>query len=171
MLTRWLSEVTKDNQRGKSSWRKKKNDHLPVILETPNAEWFESIKAALLPYGYQIIDRDEVDKFPTVHPSKIPFIVYEQSTSNTIYTVRQYVQSGIVQADKICAFCPKYEGANDLEELGLGDIKTFCSSVLYSQLLAWVREQALNGRDYTEIQKELDTGLIDIMDSFNKTST
>eukprot|EP00986_Skeletonema_menzelii_P000382 scaffold111_cov142-Skeletonema_menzelii.AAC.5 len=171
MLTRWLSEVTKDNQRVTSSSWRKKNDHLPVILETPNAEWFESIQAALLPYGYQIIDRDEVDKFPAVHPSQIPFIVYEQSTSNTIYTVRQYVQSGIVKADKICAFCPKYEGANDLEELGLGDIKTFCSSVLYSQLLAWVREQALEGRDYTEIQKELDTGLIDIMDSLNKTST
>lgn len=168
MLTRWLAEVT--SQQNNKSWRNKAS-HVPVILETPNAEWFESIKAALQPFGYEIIDRDEVNKFPNIDPSKIPFIVYEQSTSNTIYTVRQYVQSGIVQADKICAFCPKYEGANDLEELGLGNIKTFCSSVLYSQLLAWVREQALNGRDYGDIQTELDNDLVGIMDSFNKAST
>lgn len=168
MLTRWLAEVT--SQQNNKSWRNKAS-HVPVILETPNAEWFESIKAALQPFGYEIIDRDEVNKFPNIDPSKIPFIVYEQSTSNTIYTVRQYVQSGIVQADKICAFCPKYEGANDLEELGLGNIKTFCSSVLYSQLLAWVREQALNGRDYGGIQTELDNDLVGIMDSFNKAST
>ena len=171
MLTGWLAAVTKDCvQASYASWRKKKSP-VPVILETPNSEWFESIKAALKPFGYHIIDRDEVDKFPNVDPSYMPFIVYEQSTSNTIYTVRQYVQSGIVSADKICAFCPKYEGANELEELGLGNIKTFCSSVLYSQLLAWVREEALKGREYGSIQNELDNDLVAIMDSFNNTST
>ena len=172
MLTDWLDTVTKDCNQGSKimSWRTK-NSHVPVILETPNSEWFESIKAALQPFGYHIIDRDEVDKFPNIDPSHMAFIVYEQSTSNTIYTVRQYVQSGIVSANKICAFCPKYEGANELDELGLGNIKTFCSSVIYSKLLAWVREEALKGRGYGSIQRELDNDLAAIMESFDNSST
>lgn len=168
-ITHWLSKVTEEiqgqcnnNTASIFSWQKQ-NKNIPVVLETPYKEWFDSIKETLLPFGYEIIDRCDIHKFPHVDPSKIPFIVYEKNSSDTLHTIRHFVESGIVTAEKVCAFCPKYEKTTGLEKMGLGNIETFCSSVLYSQLLAWVREEALKGRKYTDIQRELDNEMPDLV--------
>ena len=151
----WLRSVTTPNMTIEgSAWAvHRKNSETLAILETPNKDWFLSIRSALAPHGYKIIDRYDAVKYGRT-AAELPVMVYEQSSANTVHTIRQLVKAGIVTATKTLALTTDYEGTHRLPT----GASSICSSRIYFQLLAWVRYQALHNKDYTEIQKDLDEG-------------
>eukprot|EP00977_Amphora_coffeiformis_P007993 scaffold1803_cov92-Amphora_coffeaeformis.AAC.16 len=156
MLT-WLRSVRTPGMTTKKSALSRKNLEALVILETPKKDWFLSIQSELAPYGYKIIDRADAVKYGKT-AAELPVVVYEESSADTIHTIRQLVKAGIVTATKTLALMTDYEGTQLAKVRLPPGASSICSSHIYFQLLAWVRYQALRHQDYGKIQKDLDEG-------------
>ena len=153
----WLQSVTTPGMKAKKSAWSRAAPTILVILETPHKEWFLSIQEELAPHGYKIIDRSEAVNFGKTS-AELPVLVYEDSSADTIHTIRQLVHAGIVTATKTCALMTDYEGTTLAAARLPAGSSSICSSHIYFQLLGWVRYQVLNGHDYEKIQNDLDEG-------------
>jgi len=140
------------------------NGRRPVILETPSKEWFASIRAELRKYGYEIMDRSQMDMTEHEMP---PFLVYERSGADTVHTIQEYIEQGIVQdPSRVCALLTSHEGMDaivslnkSLEEEGRAvAVGCICSSSIHDRAFDWVRQKCLQGVPAIEIQKELNEG-------------
>lgn len=133
-----------------------------IILETPYQEWFESFKTEMKLYGYQVMDRSEVEE---LHGSikGVPFFCYEKTTADTIHTIRRLVGQGLITPVQVCAMCPRHAALDEMKHLRFKEVTYISSSDLFDQLFAYVREEALRGVPPKEIQHELDHNLEDIL--------
>lgn len=131
------------------SWLETQNCNC-VILETPSKAWFQSIQAELKKHGYKVIDQG-------VAPEKndYPMLVYERSSADTMHTITQYLERGIVKTDRVCALLTSHDG---LDEVKSSKIAHICSSDIYDRMFRWVKAQALNDKPIQEIQAMLDSG-------------
>jgi hypothetical protein len=157
-ITGWLAHVTPKRCR-KYPWRTVQAllGKIPIILETPDREWFLSIKTELAPFGYEVIDRSEAEPRFRTKPADLPVLVYENSSADTIHTIRQLVAAGIVSPSKTCAMITDYAGTKLAEsDLPIG-VSCICS--IYVRLLSWVRKCVLQGESWKKIQDDLDQGL------------
>lgn len=158
----WLGQAVPEAVAAKASKTKLLSSvkgGIPVILETPHQEWFASIKSELALYGYQIIDRCEAGPRFGLATTDLPVLVYENSSADTIHTVRQIVSAGIAAPTKVCALITDYEGTK-LAASGLPEgAESICSSEIYFRLFTWVRESALKGDKWQDIQRDLDKGI------------
>ena len=145
----------------------------PVILETPNEEWFQSIRSELSRLGYDVTCLASAEKKYGQKIGDIPVLVYEKSMSDTKHSVRRFVEQGLVTHDKICALyphhdsslCPQTYGLEEQTETGRPATAFVCSTILYDHLLSWVRKSALEGQTKEEIQRRLDEDLGSIISS------
>jgi len=144
VLLKWL-----DNQ------EYPKRDKLGTIaLETPSALWFRALQRALKDHGYNVIDRAQI-KDPSSPP---PMLVLERSSADTVHTMRQYLDTGIVQdPSRVCAIMTRHEEFDaDLMHPSSGRVST---SAIYDECFTWVRQQYLEeGKLIKDIQADLDSG-------------
>ena len=145
-------------KRTMASMANKSGTRIPVILETPHAEWFLSIRRELAPYGYDVIDRqDALTRYGT-HPRDLPCLVYEDSSADTIHTIRQLVAAGLATPTRTCALLTDYEGTQLAATHLPAGAASICSAYIHYVLFRWVRQNALQGRPWHEIQQDLDQG-------------
>lgn len=129
----------------------KRNRKRRVILETPSKVWFHSLQSELANFGYQVVDRTAIDPDETV-----PVLVYERSSADTVHTIRQYLERGIIKSPQdACALLASHQGISEALSLGYSCV---CSSAIHDGLLAWVKGEFLKGRSASDIQRDLDTG-------------
>jgi hypothetical protein len=166
-MTKWLEAFHQYvDKKGKNTtskntrWNKRKSK--AVILETPEEDWFLSIRDELDRFGYTVMDRaDALKEFGSLEG--IPVFIYEKTTSETFHTVRQFVQLGMLHPKQVCAMCPRPWSLEALMGSRVPGVTYICSADLYDRLLRWVRDHALHGRTAEEIQKPLDETLPEIM--------
>jgi hypothetical protein len=137
----------------------------PVILETPSATCFDSIKAALDGLGYAVMDMsDAVNRYGSTFD--IPILVYERTTQDTIHTIRRLVKAqDTVRPDNVCALCPTHHGLVELKPGESSPIATICSSDVYDNLFRRVRRLAMEGYSQRAIQEQLDDQLGTLLNS------
>ena len=131
--------------------RRNNNSKLkPVILETPNKHWFGSIQTELEKHGYQVLDRSQVgNNDPSTTALQPPMLVYEVSGSDTVHTIREYLEQGIVRDPaRVCALLTSSDGLEELQSLQnqfAAAVGCVCSSDIHDRALEWVRQQCLRG--------------------------
>ena len=139
----------------------------PVVLETASKDWFLSIKSELRKYGYNVLDRKQAETLLVTRRSKtkLPMMVYERSSADTVHTIQQYVEQGIVDdPSRICALLTCHEGLEEMETLNANYTKgrrvgCICSSDIHDKALEWVRQQCVAGVPVETIQRQLDDGV------------
>jgi hypothetical protein len=147
----WLDHRSWDTLKT-SSWRKEKR---PVIVETPCSTFFSSIRTALAPLGYSVMDiTDAEQQYGSLH--NIPILVDEDTSLATIHTVRSLLERKMTTRDNICAFCGDQGGLVELEPGQESPIVTICSSDIYDGLFRLVRRMAMQGNSQQKIQEHLD---------------
>jgi hypothetical protein len=138
----------------------------PVILETPNATCFYSIKSALDDLDYDVMDMsDAVKEYGSI--DELPVLVYENTSQDTIHTIRRLLDQKLVLASNICALCPTHHGLVELRPGQASPIATICSSDIYDNIFRYVRRLATDGYSKQEIQEQLDNHLDIVLDSPN----
>eukprot|EP00542_Grammatophora_oceanica_P009227 CAMPEP_0194047034 /NCGR_PEP_ID=MMETSP0009_2-20130614/23515_1 /TAXON_ID=210454 /ORGANISM="Grammatophora oceanica, Strain CCMP 410" /LENGTH=534 /DNA_ID=CAMNT_0038692547 /DNA_START=167 /DNA_END=1771 /DNA_ORIENTATION=- len=141
----------------------------PIVLETPEEEWFLSLQGELGQLGYTVMDRvDALNVYGSL--DGIPFIVYEKTTGDTLHTVSQLVRKGMVEPQQVCAFCPRPWALEALMENSMqAGVRYISSADIYDRLLHWVRTRAIeDGATAEEIQQELDNEMVDILEETAK---
>ena len=162
-ITSWLKHQKEIFQsKTPVSKGKKKKQLMPVVLETPEQDWFQSIGAELELHGYRIMDHVQAQN-ELGSLEGVPFLVYQRTTADTIHTVRQYINRGMVHSSQVCALCPQHSGLDALSMLLVQGVTYISSTDLYDRLLRWVRLRALDGHDAKSIQDDLDSNLETIL--------
>ena len=153
-LKEWLDRTHAEIEScddSKGVWRKQRNKTKRFVLETPNPEWFRSLKAELSKYGYEAVELCETTK-----TTNLPVLVYGKSSADTVYTIRALLETGLVDDPRhVCALLSGFEGLRDLAALRRPEVGHVCSSELYDAMFAFVRAEALKGRSTADIQAEL----------------
>lgn len=132
-----------------------------VVLETPSSTWFHSIRLELRQHGYEVIDREQIQDLKSI---PFPVLVYERSSADTVHTIRQFIERGIVSnATQVCALLTSPDGLDEIAALNetLHDEKYVAhlsSSDIHDQALEWVRYQTLQNVPPAAIQEALDAG-------------
>lgn len=135
----------------------------PIILETPNEEWFQSIRAEFSALGYEVISFVEaLERYGKDGTIDKPLFVYENSIADTVHTIKRLKEQNFARDDMVCALFPHHSDGKD-DDASETKYATICSTDIYSQLLLWVRRQALQGHSSRNIQKRLDESLGDIL--------
>jgi len=161
-MTKWLESKSTGFDETKSKLFSRKTLQ-PIILETPNEEWFESIRAELSALGYEVISFVEaLERYGKDGAIEKPMFVYENSIADTVHTIKRLVDQNFARDDMVCALFPHHSDETN-DEASETKYATICSTDIYSQLLLWVRRQALQGRSPSNIQKRLDESLGDIL--------
>ena len=172
-LTKWLQQKQQQKgRRGSFGWwgssSSSSSSLRPVVLETPDKEWFGSLSRELRKHGYEVLDHYQAQRrYGTLEG--IPFLVYQRTTADTLHTVRQYVGRKVVRDPTlVCALCPQHTPL--LEDTGepMEGVTHLSSTDLYDKLLRWVRQQALDGYNNQEIQSKLDQQLPEILEQLDK---
>ena len=138
---------------------------VPILLETHSSEWFDCIRRELAKHGYDVLDRHEV----SVEQAKnLPILVFERTSSDTVYRVRALVKAGLVAPENICALLQDHSGMEELKSLNMPKVSYLCPSQIYHNAFAFVRDQTVQGKSPAEIQKALNSGTLwDEFDEFN----
>ncbi|CAJ1951762.1 unnamed protein product [Cylindrotheca closterium] len=149
----WLKHRSWDHLRGKR--RIRLGTKKPVIVETPSSTFFQSLKQALEPFGYEVMDvADAQQEYGSIE--HIPVLVNEDTSLATIHTVRKLLERKLSTAENVCAFCGDQGGLVELEPGHDSTIVTICSSDIYDGLFGLVREMAIQGFTKEQIQKRVD---------------
>lgn len=155
-IKKWLNSFYQGMDKKRMKFRGGKK---VIILETPQEDWFASLKQELAPLGYHVMDRADAHKsFGSV--DDIPLLIYENSTADTFHSARHYVQRSHMRPEQVCALCPRPWTQDDV----IPGVTYICSSELHDQLLRWVRTKALAGETFDSIQDQLDNKLSAIVD-------
>ena len=115
----WAVETSK--KMGKA-WEQKS-----LYFDTTNEHYFRSVKLALAKYGWTVLDGQSSSKdfICKERYSMAPCLVYQNSTTQTVDSIRHLVQSQNVPPSNICALLDKHIGQRELEfleeELGLNN--------------------------------------------------
>ena len=130
---------------------------VPVILETSSKAWFNSIRSELRRHGYDVIDRSETTAEGI---NRSPMLVYERSSADTVHTVREYLEQGIVKdPSRVCALLTCFDGLEEIELLNQSmktPVGCICSSDIHDRALEWVRKLSVDGVSAETIQERLD---------------
>jgi hypothetical protein len=163
-LRQWLE--SKDHHKASKKWNRRKH----VIVETPEEQWFQSIKKALKQMGgFEVIDATEAVRLYG-SAQGLPFIVCESNTINTTHTIRSIVEQKLTLPENICGLCASHQG---LEETavkhssadGSAEVAVICSSDIQDRLFRKVREAAMRGESKEEIQRHLDENLATFLEN------
>ncbi|KAL3942803.1 MAG: hypothetical protein SGBAC_003079 [Bacillariaceae sp.] len=150
----WLGHRSWDHlhKRTRSLLKKSKK---PVIVETPSSIFFQSLKKALQPFGYEVMDvADAQQEYDSIND--IPILVNEDTSLATIHTVRSLLERKLTTPENICAFCGDQGGLVEMEPGQESSIVAICSSDIYDGLFRLVREMAVQGFTKQQIQKRVD---------------
>eukprot|EP00980_Cylindrotheca_fusiformis_P001656 scaffold374_cov124-Cylindrotheca_fusiformis.AAC.15 len=148
----WLEHRSWDKLKS-GSWGKKKR---PLIVETPSSVFFTSIRSALEPFGYCVMDvADAGQQYGSIQD--IPILVDEDTSLATIHTVRSLLERKLTTPENICAFCGDQGGLVELAPGEESPIFTICSSDIYDGLFRLVRSLAIEGHSKERIQEHLDS--------------
>lgn len=152
-VKQWL-----ENHRGTKAKR--------VVFDTKNPHYYRAMQKVLRNAGWVVLDRLEgssgIEK-PYANV-KENFLVYENSTADTVHEVRLLVKSGL-DPRNIVALLDRIEGVEELDHLSAElsaqkvepiRIAHICSSSLYDQLFADVRKKVRDGEESAAIQQWLD---------------
>jgi hypothetical protein len=154
----WLQNTYRDNDEDQRA-SSRKVDLKPVILETPSKQWFHSIRSELRLHGYEVIDRAQAVSDDS-NKRVPPMLVYERSSADTVNTIRQYLDRGILNdPSKVCALLTCHDGLQQVESLNKSldtPVGYICSSDIHEKALDWVRTQSVNGVPASKIQEQLD---------------
>ncbi|KAL3905564.1 MAG: hypothetical protein SGARI_004400 [Bacillariaceae sp.] len=97
-LRQWLQLQSK---RGSNMTSKRRNQK-HVILETPEEQWFQSMKKTLKRIGgYEVIDTMEAVRLYG-SARDLPMLVYERASQDTKHTITRLVHQKITAADNVC---------------------------------------------------------------------
>ena len=136
----WLGHRSWDQLHSRSRNRRTK----PVIVETPSSTFFQSLKTALKPFGYSVVDiADAQQDYGSIQD--IPILVDEDTSLATIHTVRSLVERKLTTPENICAFCGDQGGLVEMKPGEESSIVTICSSDIYDGLFRLVREMTVKG--------------------------
>ena len=141
-----------------------------LYFDTTNERYFRSVKIALAQYGWTVLDGQSSSKdfICKERYSRAPCLVYQNSTTQTVDSIRHLVQSQNVPPSNICALLDKHVGQSELEfleeELGLDNkgqgkstgIGFVCSSQIYDLLFQTTRLLLKSNVPAFEIQQILD---------------
>ncbi len=144
-----------------------------LYFDTTNEQYFQSVKHALAKYGWKVLDGQSSSKdfICKEKYSLAPCLVYQDSTTRTVDSIRHLVQSQNVPAENICALLDKHIGQKELDflekELGANNgyggassgIGFVCSSQIYDLLFQTTRLLLKANVSPTEIQELLDKEL------------
>ena len=144
-----------------------------LYFDTTNEYYFRSVKLALAQYGWTVLDGQSSSKdfICKERYSMAPCLVYQNSTTQTVDSIRHLVQSQNVPPSNICALLDKHIGQSELEfleeELGLNNkdrgkstgIGFVCSSQIYDLLFQTTRLLLKSNVPALEIQQILDKEL------------
>lgn len=166
-ILQWLAQQR--NDRGSEGSQKAQKQLRPVILETPSKAWFQSIRSELRKHGYDVIDRADaaMESSSNSNNNMPPVLVYERSSADTVNTIRQYLERGIVRdPSTVCALLTRHEGLDEVEALNKSlqttgrdaAVGCICSSDIHDRAFEWVRAKCIEGFPAQTIQKELDAG-------------
>ena len=163
-----------------SSWRGNQTKLRKIRFNTRNQAYFETVKQALKPFGWDVIDFNYnhhvkpcsdggvsgVTETPRESKQReleksLPVLVYQETTEDTVHTIRGLLRTGLVAPEACCALMDRELGARQLEELqkemGLDKpVATVCSARIYDTLFQQVRLALRQGRSVQEIQHCLD---------------
>ena len=144
----------------------------PIIFDTHNRDYYRTMKSLLESRGWTVRDRPAAGD---TSADDAVWLVYENSTVDTVHKMRTLVKNGHVQPGRACALLDKAEGMSQLEALGkemslerggeqdglvLADPLPFvCSSLIYDDLFALVRRMVRDGHSNKEVQVALDAKL------------
>lgn len=168
-ILNWLEQAEESNS-GEDGNASEKSQLRPVILETPAKAWFHSIRSELRKHGYDVIDREVALNHS--HGMMPPMLVYERSSADTVNTIRQYLERGIVKdPSRVCALLTGHDGLDEVDSLNDSMAATgtspnrranivgcVCSSDIHDRVFEWVRTKSMEGVPAQTIQKELDAG-------------
>ncbi len=144
-----------------------------LYFDTTNEHYFQSVKHALAKYGWKVLDGQSSSKdfICKEKYSMAPCLVYQDSTTRTVDSIRHLIQSQDVPASNICALLDKHIGERELEflekELGLYNtygktatgIGFVCSSQIYDLLFQTARLLLKANVSPSEIQEIFDKEL------------
>jgi len=134
-----------------------------IVFDTHNKDYFRTMKRLLESRGWQVRDRPTEAALAKGGLPDSVWLVYEDSTVDTVHKMRTLVKNGHVSPANVCALLDKQEGMVQLKELsrelGLPDLSFVCSSLIYDNLFALVRQRVRSGSSNAEIQRELDSML------------
>ena len=141
-------------------------DQKILYFDTYNRKYFSSVKKALANFGWTVLDgqssaKDFICKDRYAHT---PCLVYQNSTTRTVDSIRHLVAVQEVAPSSVCALLDKHMGQRELlfleKELGFHDQKAsigyVCSSQVYDLLFQSVRLLLKSGLEPTEVQAILD---------------
>ena len=164
-MKKWLDHFYRCGKGPTSFWRRRIKQE--VVLETPSNEFFASLSSELGSLGYEVISFvDALRRHGPENAKNLPMFVYERSNAETRHTIKVLKETDFVLEENVCALFPRHEGSDDdIDKKNNFAYHSICSTDIYTNLLRWVRFQALNGRRASDIQDMLDNDIGKILDS------
>jgi hypothetical protein len=165
-------ECWAENALVEPQWKYKGKPRGTIVFDTGNAIYYKTMKKLLESRGWKIVD----SMSENVLPKDTLYLVYEDSTANTVHKVRKLIQSDIVRTPSLCcALLDKHEGMNQLRALSIDLSKEaspapsmasecmilpfICSSEIYDGLFKRVRTMIREGKSNGDIQAVLDADI------------
>jgi hypothetical protein len=144
-LIKWCFNITK--QKGTRK----------IVFITESTRYFKTLKEMLSLYGYNIVDRADVD-FEDLKNHIILF--YERTTFATVNSIYTLLKVNAIDPNSCCAIVEKSEGVTLIENMATkepkGQVFTICSSKIHDDLFREVRVWTRMDFSPSEIQKTLD---------------
>ena len=166
----WAEKALDESSDHAPQWRHWDKPRGHIVFDTGNTTYFKTMKFLLESRGWKVVDRPAG---ASNAPAGSLWLVYEDSTVNTVHKMRKLLQAKVISdPSRCCALLDKHEGMNQLRQLsrelqeeedgGKGGKDTcpllpfVCSSRLYDSLFAKVRALVRQGKSNEEIQAVLD---------------
>eukprot|EP00948_MAST-09A_sp_MAST-9A-sp1_P003884 g3884.t1 len=145
---------------------KKHSKKRQIFFDTSNVEYFATVKTILGKFGWEVLDGGYTE---SKHYKDIPVLCYNNSTAETVNTVRTLLKSHKTPPKMVCALLDNYEGQRDLnqlfKELGIKEtekVSSICSAIIYDYVFQSVRLLIRAGFSIEQIQTFLDKELHNI---------
>jgi hypothetical protein len=132
-----------------------------IVFDTHNRDYYRTMKRLLESRDWTVRDRPAAGD---TSADDAVWLVYENSTVDTVHKMRTLVKNGHVQPGRACALLDKAEGMSQLEALGremdvARPLPFVCSSLIYDDLFALVRRMVRDGHSNKDVQAALDAKL------------